>query len=306
MADAIKELLDALRERLKNPIFSAFILSWTALNWRILLLLFVGTEGLEFRIARLDAEFGSVWYWVKSGSAVLLAIVYVKYMPHISKWAYGVQREPISAQRTLQVEDEKTRLEGELELAKLRKQISEEQAQQIVKLSSREEQRVMQLAESVGISDATAELLFRNNIPDVKRLARLQDWERQEIRKVEGLEQIDQLTQIARDLTANDDNGGARDAVYELVRRGQELFEKRIATQDYPEWDRSFRSWRDQAEATVESLKSSTDAGLFLEAYKNKDVKTPGHSLGGSAHGDQLKQLQSHLDYLRREFDLQV
>lgn len=314
MADAIKEIIDALRDRLRNPIFSAFVISWCTLNIRILVVLF-SSEDLDHRLKLLDAEFASFWHWLKLPIAVGISILYVKYMPHVSKWAYAVQQKPKSEQRELQDQDEETRLKSELTLGELRQKVSTERAREITELTDREQGIVNTLAEKTGIANTTADLLFRNNVPNVERLAELHDWERAKIREIAGLEQIDQLTQAARetleraitsDTVESKNNDDVREQVYEIVKQGLSLFEQRVDEASYSDWLKDLQNWTAEAVATIERVDSKLKAELFLESDRGKSLKTPGHSLGGTDHVEQLRKLNFRLDFLRREFNLQT
>ena len=48
------EIIESSRERLKNPVIGAFIFSWIAINWRIILLLVYSDQAIEDKIRIIE------------------------------------------------------------------------------------------------------------------------------------------------------------------------------------------------------------------------------------------------------------
>lgn len=90
--DAVREVLDSLKgylkDRLANPLYAAYIVAWSVLNFRLLLVL-VGEGNWREKINYVDHSlYKSNWDWTFYGFLypLLVAAIYVIASPFISRW----------------------------------------------------------------------------------------------------------------------------------------------------------------------------------------------------------------------------
>lgn len=76
------EIIESLRERLKNPIIGAFIFSWLAINWRIVLVLLYSNQTIEERIGIIEESYLNIYFNLLIPIGV--ATFYLGVVPYIS------------------------------------------------------------------------------------------------------------------------------------------------------------------------------------------------------------------------------
>lgn len=126
---SIKELLQSLlessRDRLKNPIVSAFIFSWTVINWRILGILLFSDKTIEDKISYIEECYTdyNLNLWIPLG----IAVFYILILPYIMltfDWllqkATSLRRQILTSQRLEEIQDRQEIAAEEWQLEKIR------------------------------------------------------------------------------------------------------------------------------------------------------------------------------------------
>lgn len=91
LSDFKNSIRYSVLERVSNPLFSAFVFSWVAFNWQIILVLFLSDKDIEIKIGAILSLGG----WFKSFFLpALSATIYVTVMPHLVEHAYKFQSGP--------------------------------------------------------------------------------------------------------------------------------------------------------------------------------------------------------------------
>jgi hypothetical protein len=80
-SNPVSAMVDALRERLRSPFFSAVVISWILINWRAILFLCFDGRPILNRIEYIETKYFTFWH--SAGLPVIAAFVYVA----ISPWA---------------------------------------------------------------------------------------------------------------------------------------------------------------------------------------------------------------------------
>lgn len=80
----MKEFFDSLlltsKDRLKNPLIGAFIISWIVFNWKPLLILFFSDKSIEEKIYLVSPNgFWEAGFWVP----LIIAVLYLILMPYV-------------------------------------------------------------------------------------------------------------------------------------------------------------------------------------------------------------------------------
>ena len=79
--DMVVSVFETSKDRLKNPIIGAFVLSWLAINWRIVMILLFSSEKIEDKINYIETHYFYINYnlWIPLG----FAIFYILALPYL-------------------------------------------------------------------------------------------------------------------------------------------------------------------------------------------------------------------------------
>lgn len=96
--DFFRSFSDSARDRLKNPVIGAFILSWTIINWKVIFILIFSVKSIEEKIDSIDANY-SGWnsnFWLP----LVISVFYIVILPYImalfdslAVWAVNRRKE---------------------------------------------------------------------------------------------------------------------------------------------------------------------------------------------------------------------
>lgn len=96
----MQSLFDGLRDRVKNPFVSAFVIAWLAVNWHRLFLMLMSAKTAETRVN----AYSEVGFWEQILLIVLgpatIAIAYILGMPWVVLWINRKRETPEKLQRT--------------------------------------------------------------------------------------------------------------------------------------------------------------------------------------------------------------
>ena len=146
--ETITSLFGTVRERLSNPFLGAFILSWAAINWRILYTILHPLDTAAATIQAVDA-YGT--YWLSLFLPGLMACFYVLAYPWVKFGIFYLQSIPTQKLRMSQFQYEASvlnakrnvlRLESDLSLIRLRS----ENTIEIEKLQAQDQIEAMKLS----------------------------------------------------------------------------------------------------------------------------------------------------------------
>ncbi|MCH7523557.1 MAG: hypothetical protein IIC74_00760 [Bacteroidetes bacterium] len=97
--EIILSLFEASRERLKNPAIGTFILSWMAINWRFLAILFFSDSSLIDRIRLIENDYLkldlNLWY------PLLVMVIYMLILPNLMAIFDSINQKSISFRKGL-------------------------------------------------------------------------------------------------------------------------------------------------------------------------------------------------------------
>ena len=122
MTDGFKVVVEALRDRIKNPFVPAFCVSWIIYNFGATFLLLKGESTASDRVASF---FESVDWLYGIVAPAASALGYVTVMPWLVYWQQRIQRSPFERQRRERIQSELSIADDEKELAKKRATIEE-------------------------------------------------------------------------------------------------------------------------------------------------------------------------------------
>lgn len=80
MSNVIKAILEAAKDRLKNPLSGAFVFAWIAFNWKPVFVLFSISDSVHLRIDVIEECYSSVYQ--NFIYPVIFAFAYVLFMPY--------------------------------------------------------------------------------------------------------------------------------------------------------------------------------------------------------------------------------
>ena len=93
MKDILKSFLEVSKERIKNPIIGTFLISWVAINWRLIAILIFSNNSIENRIDYAEECYVDIsTYFI---IPLLVTLLYVIVLPYFT---WGVE-ELIKSQR---------------------------------------------------------------------------------------------------------------------------------------------------------------------------------------------------------------
>ncbi|MDB4835353.1 hypothetical protein OAH12_02080 [Cyclobacteriaceae bacterium] len=80
MKEIVNNIIDATKDRLKNPFIGAYLISWSTWNWKILAYLFFSKETIEERLHSLPSyEYNS---WQTWGVPLIITLTYLLGIPY--------------------------------------------------------------------------------------------------------------------------------------------------------------------------------------------------------------------------------
>lgn len=136
--ELIISFFEVSRERLKNPAIGTFALSWTAINWRFVSILFFSELKIEERIKLIEESYinlsFNLWYpLIVTGIYLLILPNLMALVDVLSRWAISFRKqisnnhklEDILAKQEIAVEERQLELveEGSPDIPKLKEQI---------------------------------------------------------------------------------------------------------------------------------------------------------------------------------------
>jgi hypothetical protein len=119
----VESFFDGLRDRVKNPILPAFVISWCVWNWQRILILGFSESSIETRVLEFTRP---EWNWQLGFYLVfplISAAIYVLGMPWVIQAVQWAQMKPIEGAR-----DAKAKFE--VRMAKEERKIQEERAKE--------------------------------------------------------------------------------------------------------------------------------------------------------------------------------
>lgn len=123
--ELLQSLLESSRDRLKNPIVSAFIFSWVVINWRILGILIFSDKKIEDKITFIEDCYSDYYlnFWIPLG----VAILYILVLPYVMlifdsllRKAFTLRRQILTSQRLEEIQDRQEIAAEEWQLEKIR------------------------------------------------------------------------------------------------------------------------------------------------------------------------------------------
>ncbi|SNR60554.1 hypothetical protein SAMN06265371_106203 [Lutibacter agarilyticus] len=80
MKEIIKSFFEASRERIKNPLIGTFLISWIAINWKPISILFFSNKDIEYRITHINDNYSSFQSYFLV--PFIITIVYLIILPY--------------------------------------------------------------------------------------------------------------------------------------------------------------------------------------------------------------------------------
>ncbi len=113
--EIIQSIFDSSRERIKNPIVGAFIFSWLALNWRIVLIILFSNKKIVDKIALVEEKYIDInlnfWY------PLAFAAFYVLILPYVMALFDWLSQKGISSRRLIAKNHRLSEIQGRQEIA---------------------------------------------------------------------------------------------------------------------------------------------------------------------------------------------
>ncbi len=116
MKEFINNLFKVSNERLKNPLIFSFLISWIALNWKAIFVLFTSKQTIEDRIIYITNNFSETRYTLFY--PLLIALGYVIVLPYLSMIIDIIISLAIKNRRTKLINDKINEFYLKNELAK--------------------------------------------------------------------------------------------------------------------------------------------------------------------------------------------
>lgn len=79
----LTELASSINDRLKFPVFNAFLISWAVLNWQAIFIILFSSQSIEARINTINQEYNDIW--INLFCPILLAVAYTIATPWVKK-----------------------------------------------------------------------------------------------------------------------------------------------------------------------------------------------------------------------------
>ncbi|MFM7854503.1 MAG: hypothetical protein ACKO96_21910 [Flammeovirgaceae bacterium] len=123
--ELLQSLLESSRDRLKNPVVSAFIFSWVVINWRILGILLLSDKVIEDKIKYIEDCYTDYYLnlWIPLGVAVfyILLLPYIMLMfDSLLRKAITLRRQILTSQRLEEIQDKQEIAAEEWQLEKIK------------------------------------------------------------------------------------------------------------------------------------------------------------------------------------------
>ncbi|GAB5417909.1 MAG: hypothetical protein Crog4KO_23430 [Crocinitomicaceae bacterium] len=125
MKDFIDNFLNASKDRAKNPLIGAFVLSWIIFNWKPLSILLFSNKSIEQKIDIIQPKHGlsEPNFWIPFG----IAVFYVVGIPYLmilidllTDQSFAKRKQMASDRRVKELNESRRVVETEVELEKLR------------------------------------------------------------------------------------------------------------------------------------------------------------------------------------------
>lgn len=114
LEELTKSFKAILYDRVVSPLSGAFILSWSVINWKIFVLLFMGDETASARIANIESLSYMALSWESFfhllAIPLISALFFIFAYPYPSKWAYSFAKDRSEELIKIKQEKEKKRL----------------------------------------------------------------------------------------------------------------------------------------------------------------------------------------------------
>lgn len=226
LSNFLESILSDIRQRLRNPFIPAFIFSWCCWNWDFFVYLL--DDDLNAR-AKVRSAYGALhdgWYLLTAILMPLLsAMAYVCMASRVAKWVYQVQKGPIAEHEQDRAEQEKARLNSQIEVERLMNELrNERQKSDEGDRSKDEADRMSRLASELGTTPEVASQLSAKGFVDSAAVGRADTKELLDVlSKFPGLETVrDELIgRLMRDLSVSNE---VANGLWEFgVRQSKEL-----------------------------------------------------------------------------------
>lgn len=96
--DAVKELVEAIKNRLNSSITGSYILSWLVVNWKFIFILFVSPLPVLERINLAEQNLN---YWIGFGVPLVFMIFYVLGLPFLESQIKQLLKSTVVANEKL-------------------------------------------------------------------------------------------------------------------------------------------------------------------------------------------------------------
>ncbi len=174
--ELLLSFLEASRERLKNPAIGTFILSWMAINWRFLAILFFSESSLIDRIELIENDYLkldlNLWY------PLLVMVIYMLILPNLMAIFDSINQKSISFRKGLsnknKLDDIIARNKHSLEDVVAQQEIAAEKRQlELIQQGSPDVSNLKQQIEDLKIQNSL--LLEKENSKTVKIVTKEED-----------------------------------------------------------------------------------------------------------------------------------
>lgn len=96
--DAVKELIDAIKNRLNSSITGSYILSWLVVNWKFIFILIVSPLPVMERISLAEQNLN---YWIGFGVPLVFMVFYVLGLPFLDSKTKKLLKSTVIANERL-------------------------------------------------------------------------------------------------------------------------------------------------------------------------------------------------------------
>lgn len=83
MIEIIKDLLKTSSSRIKNPIFSSFLISFLIYNWKAVLILLFSNCDIEAKISNIESYYSS---FGNISVPIIMSLLYITLIPYINNF----------------------------------------------------------------------------------------------------------------------------------------------------------------------------------------------------------------------------
>ena len=170
----MREILEALGNRVRSPLFGYFVLAFVFINWRALLLLWLADENIEMRIDLFDL---STDYLSLLVYPALFATFCAAIYPWINLFFLRIAHKPAINKNSLQINTDHERLMQQTKLETLRNNMFAKKEEGLIEQAKRDQ-------EIRSIEDAQLREKLENEVDSLRK-------ERDELKRADNSETVD-------------------------------------------------------------------------------------------------------------------